>query len=644
MSRREDISADDRVVVYLDTFHDGQRAYYFSANPLGIQSDGIQSDSRDNRFDAVWHADGQITPDGYAVFLAIPFKSLRFSSADKQRWGIALGRTIVRNSENSFWPFITKRQSSFIQQLAVAEGLSDISSGHDIQLIPYGAYTHAKVLDPSVPRYQTQTESRAGMDAKVVFRNLMTLDLTVNPDFSQVESDDPQVTVNKRFEVFFPEKRPFFLENVSYFETPLQLLFTRRIADPEFGARLTGKFGRWNLGLLSADDRAPGMRVDADSSLSGDRTVVGVGRLQREIFKDSNIGILATERRFGSSNNRMYSADMKLRLSPTWYFNGQAARSDDRSYDKNFNIRRVKGSAYSGDLSYAGRQLSYGAKYLDLTSGFRAPLGFVQRVDVRKASQYAAYYFYPESSSVLTFGPSVSAGMNWDHTGQLLDKYSYVDYRMDFAGPVGFTVTRYDAYESYLARGFRYHTNSASFYASWIKGFTFYGDFSSGTGVNYSTPDGVEPFVGRTQSAGLGFSWRPTQRMRFDQSYYFDRFRASSQSVAPGDTSTIFTDRIARTKVSFQVTKALSLRVIGDYYFLSPNTALFDSDRYEQLTGDFLLTYLLHPGTALYVGYNGRYENLATDPQTSPALHRSGPPTYPTTKQAFVKLSYLFRF
>jgi len=645
MSKREDTSGDDSVSVYLDTFHGGQEAYYFSANPLGIQSDGILTGSSgDGRFDTLWHSDGQLTSDGYITLMAIPFKSLRFSSESNQSWGIGLGRYIARTSEHAFWPFITRRVKSQTQQLGAAEGLEGISTGHNIQLIPYATYTNARLLDVGIPRYYTQTETRAGLDAKMVLGSNLTLDFTANPDFSQVETDDPQVTVNRRFEVFFREKRPFFLDNIGYFETSLGLLFTRRIADPQFGARVTGKLGRWNLGLLATDDQAPGKVVDTRNSVYGKRALVGAARFQREFGKDSSVGMLATERAFGLSENRVSSADTKIRLTPTWYVSGQAAYSQDRRYDNKEDIVRSTGTAYSASLTHGGRNFTYSAGYQDFSPGFRAPLGFVPRVNIRRGSQYVGYFARPANSKIYSFGPSLSVAASWDHAGNLQDKSTNIDYTMAFAGS-GFTVTRYDAYESYLTRGFRYATTSGSFYANWLKQLSLYGGYGMGTGVNYSTPPGLEPFVGNVQNATFGFTWRPERRLRFDEYYYYNSFRAPRGFAGSGEERPgVFTSHIARSKINLQLTKALSFRAIVDYYFLSPNSVLFNSDRYKQLSGDVLLTYMIHPGTALYIGYNSRFENLETDPSGSSGLHRTGPPIYPSGSQLFVKFSYLLRY
>ena len=265
MSKREDVMSDDIVGLFFDTYHSGQRGYEFYLNPLGIQADATLTEGQgdDFSFDTLWYSEGRVTPEGYLALFAIPFRSLRFPAATVQTWGIALYRSVPTNNENSFWPYITEKINSFAPQMAVMTGLENISPGRNLQLIPYMAFSHSHFLDPFTPpgpAFRSKTDVRPGIDGKAVIHDTLTLDLTLNPDFSQVESDDPQVTVNQRFEVVFPEKRPFFLENTGYFSTPENLFFSRRIADPEFGGRLTGKLGHWNLGILAADDRAAGHR------------------------------------------------------------------------------------------------------------------------------------------------------------------------------------------------------------------------------------------------------------------------------------------------------------------------------------------------------------------------------------------------
>ena len=251
MAKRESIFDDDWVAVHLDPFQEKQRAYMFFSNPIGIQADGVTSEGGgdDLSYDAVWSTEARRTADGYAVLISIPFKSLRFpSGTDPGAWGIALQRNIPVRSEQAFWPGITNRISGFSSQFGAMDGVSGVSPGRNVQFIPYGTFAAARVLDETDARRASQTDARGGVDAKVVLRDKITVDATVNPDFSQVESDEPQVTINQRYEVFFPEKRPFFLENANYFQTPITLFFSRRIGDPQFGSRVTGRTGRWAIG------------------------------------------------------------------------------------------------------------------------------------------------------------------------------------------------------------------------------------------------------------------------------------------------------------------------------------------------------------------------------------------------------------
>ncbi len=273
MSKREDIMSDDVVGLFLDTYRDRQHGYEFFVNPFGIQADAvlIEGGNDDFSFDTLWYSDGRVTPDGFVASMTIPFKSLRFSAEQAQTWGFGIGRFIPAANESDFWPFVTQKVEGFTQQLGTLQGLESIAPGRNLQLIPYGAFGHSHFLNNpanGTPAFKSQTDYRGGLDAKAVIHDSLTLDVALNPDFSQVESDDPQVTVNQRFEVQFPEKRPFFIENSAYFKTPENLFFSRRIVDPEIGARLTGKLGRWNLGFLGIDDRAPGATDDRNDPRS----------------------------------------------------------------------------------------------------------------------------------------------------------------------------------------------------------------------------------------------------------------------------------------------------------------------------------------------------------------------------------------
>ncbi len=330
LNRRENVEGEDIVEIQIDTFLDHRQAYTFIVNPLGVQADAIWKEGADFdwSFDTVWQSRGQITDRGYVAWFAIPFKSLRFPDTDQQRWGFLLVRDIPRSNESSFYPRMTRQVQSRLAQEGIMGGIRGISPARNAQINPYVTGRSFRLADADntvTGDFVRDQEFDGGLDAKMVFKDALVLDLTANPDFSQVESDDPQITVNERFELYFPEKRPFFLENADYFRTPINLLFTRRIVDPRAGARLTGKTGRNNLGLLFIDDEAPG-KLDG----SGGAAKIGALRYSRDLLRQSSLGFLFTDRELGNRYNRVASVDTRLRIGPHWVFSGQAAESRTR--------------------------------------------------------------------------------------------------------------------------------------------------------------------------------------------------------------------------------------------------------------------------------------------------------------------------
>ncbi len=200
-----------------------------------------------------------------------------------------------------------------------------------------------------------------------------------------MESDEPQVTVNQRFEVFFPEKRPFFLENATFFKTPINLLFTRRIVDPQYGVRMTGKLGHYALGAFFADDRGPGLAVANTDALFGTRAYNGILRVSRDFFRESTVGLFFADREYEGSFNRILGPDLRWKFKPNWILSGQAIASDTLTLDgKKFN-----GPAYFANLSRSGRSFNYSAEYDDISPNFQAADGFIPRVDLRQVQQYA---------------------------------------------------------------------------------------------------------------------------------------------------------------------------------------------------------------------------------------------------------------
>lgn len=625
LGRRESVDGDDLVGVAIDTFHDGRRAYMFYANPLGVQLDGISTEGQadDYKFDTVWSSDGRLTDAGYVVRFAIPFKSMRSRTGPERSWGIALTRRVPRNDEYDTWPRITDKIEAYIPQFASVNAPLQTASGRDVLVNPYVFAANQRLFDEAAPAMQSRREVRAGLDSKIVLQNGVTLDLTVNPDYSQVESDEPQVTANRRYEVYFPEKRPFFQENASLFQTPETLFFSRRILDPEYGARLSGKAGGWAFGVLAVDDR------DAvNTGESASRAEIGVARVQKEFGRESAIGFLATTRQTSMGANTVGAFDWRWKLTPHWVFTGQAARSAVSG------ARQLTGSDAYGELRYVGYHLTYATRFRDRSADFKAELGFIPRTDIRQTETDVTYRWRPETGGITSFGPSAYAVVTYDHAGRLQDWSLETPFTVNLRGPSSFSAAHIAGVEVFANRTFRRDANRVLFSTDRWKRFGVTTSLSRGRAINYYPARGLAPFGAESTEAQVETTFHVSPRIRLDETYYYSRLSTGGRAVLD--------DHIVRSKANFQFTREASLRVILDYDGTLSNRSLIDLERSKRLTADVLFTYMIHPGTALYIGYNDRRENWLWTREAGVPPSRGGAPWFPSGRQFFVKLNYLF--
>ncbi|MGH9836806.1 MAG: DUF5916 domain-containing protein [Blastocatellia bacterium] len=650
LEKRENAFDDDFVEVTLDTFHDRRRGYMFWSNPLGVQAEGIWTEDEgepDWSFDTIWQTRGQRTKEGYVVWMAIPFKSLRFPAESQQSWTITLLRVIPRINEWAYWPRISSRVEGRLSQAGEVNGLRDISPGRSVQLIPYASFRSFRALDASEPnraQFLRDRQFDGGLDAKFVLKDNFVLDVTVNPDFAQVESDEPQITVNERFEVEFPEKRPFFLENSDFFQTPINLVFTRRIADPQFGARLTGKSGPYSIGALLIDDQAPGRNRAPNDPLTDNRARFAIARISRDIFKQSSIGAIFTGREFQNSYNRVGGIDGRLKLDRNWVAGFQAVTSATRRLDG----ERLSGQAYNVSLKRSGRQLNYDFEYEDISPGFHTESGFVQRNDIRTIDQSVNYNFRPEGKVLVSWGPRVFHEQTWDHRGTRLDWIVGLSMRAEFTGrtSVGFLnflnrerLRPADYSALTQNQDFASNGKGIDFQSSYFRWLTIGGEYSRWAGINYAPPAGKPPFHTDKSQGNLNVTVRPTVRLRIDNTYLLSRMVNRYNGAA------IFNNHIIRSKWNWQFSRALSLRAIFQYDTLLANQKFTALETRKNFNADLLLTYQLNPWTALYVGYNSNLQNLdliATPRGTE--IARTTDRFINDGKQLFVKFSYLFRF
>jgi hypothetical protein len=641
---RKQIETDDRVSVVIDTFQDHKHGYWFDTNPYGIQFDGRTTDGigDDPSWEGLWYSEGKITGDGYVVLQAIPFRSLRFPRAHKQIWYISLARMIQRTNEYALWPFVSRsRLPQFVGQFAPIEIDDDISPGRNIQLMPYWIYSNDHYLD-STTGFQQQNEYLPGLDAKAVINDALTLDVAINPDFSEIGSDDPQVQVNQRYEVVYPERRPFFLENASVFTMPEELFFSRRIVDPQFEAKLTGSLGRWSLGALVADDLAPGEVLLPGEMGHGSRAFDAAFRVEREFGHQSHVGLFLSDSIFQGKSNRVGSIDARYIAPRNWVLNGQATTTQTDLNPTGYKA----GQGYILGVRKSNTHNYFRSAFKDRSPGLNATLGYIPRVDIRRWETSFDHQWKPASQTILAYGPSINTVLIYDHE-QRLQNWSYIPMiSLSLPRLTVLSLQHTEAYELYQGIDFRERSTVAAIATSWYKWLDVNVSYSQGALPNYYPAPGVAPFLGKSNEVSALVTVRPQPHLRIDGIYYYTRL-ATILGELPSPTlpnGVIFTNHLIRGKINYQFTRDFSFRAFLDYNALLPNSSLVSSTYLKQPDTTLLFTYLPHPGTAIYAGYANTFQNVNYDAAATPPYTLTTLPGTSTDRQVFLKISYLLSF
>jgi hypothetical protein len=673
MLARDAPGDDDDVFVMLDTFHDQRRAFFFQTNPLGIQTDGLYSEqtSYDLSFDTVWDTWARRTPAGYVVLMRIPFASLYFAKADPgemRTWGIILGRNVSHLNESDYWPRSDHNIAGRLTQDMAVEGFRDIEKGQNLQFEPYTLARNMRQLnsvDPSNPFFENHPlQGYTGLDAKFILHNSLVLDTTINPDFSQVGIDNP-ATPNQRFPPYYAEVRPFFIENSSYFQTPISLYYTDNIVTPQYGARLTGKLGPWAMGVLGVDDRSPGQLVPATDPNANTRAEFYAGRVNRDIGKLSDVGLIYADREYLDSFNRAGGFDYRARMGNGWTVTGQAVTSQTKNLTNNTPGEQYcesyalscSGQAYFQQISYSNLHWSWWAAYNDNSAGFVTDTGFFQRPDIREPNARINYTFRPSHGPILSQGPTLYTERIWDHTGLPLDYYLNPSWSVTFKGRTsvnGWVQLGQDRLRpidySALPGAVEHHSNQAgvSVYTSPVPYLAIGGGYYQGTAINYSPPNNQGPGPVHVASPNLNVEVKLLSSLDLQNSYVFTHF------TSPATGAVVYDNHELISRWNYQLTKAASVNLIGQYIATLPNPQLTDAENSKSLFADALFTYMPHPGTALYVGYIGNFANidraLCTREQdgvcnpNQPILPPTGSSLMNDGKNVYVKLSYLLRF
>ncbi len=656
VSDRDNLGTNDRVTILLDTFRDQRRAFLFGVNALGNQEDGVRSEGTGNAGsliagnidlspDYVFQSKGRLTEFGYQVEIRIPFKSLRFPDGQEQSWNLQIIRNTQRTGYEDTWTDVRRANASFLAQSGTITGLYQLERGLVAEAQPFmtvtanGAVDSAGMFNREDPNPEFGVNLRLGLSA-------VSLDATVNPDFSQVESDVGQVTLNERFALFFPEKRPFFLEGIELFATPNQLVYTRRIVDPLVGAKISGKVGRTTIGYLTSIDE----RDDGNAWFN-------VARARQDLGEGgSTAGATLTTVDQSGRFNRVFAADSRLLFAKLYFVEGQigASWTGDDSASAVSPIMMLQ-------FDRTGRSWGFNYMIRGIGDQFVSRPGFVNRNDIVEAHIFNRLSFYGSEGALLEnfttfFGPTwlwdfngfgvapslegtLQANLSfrlrggWDLTGDI--QRSYVSFEPE--SYLGFTVDRNGVAEQYLPPGKLEGMYRGELSVSTPTFQVF--NLSASTSLA-EVPIFAEGSPGRELRFSGSLALRPTKSIRLDASL------VSSTIWRKRDDSEFARSIIPRIRLVYQPTQALFFRVIAEYDdqrrdalrdastggVISIDGSATSSQDQNSLRADFLISYEPTPGTVAFFGYGNTM--------------RSEAPGEAFSRRAdgfFLKLAYQFR-
>ena len=633
---------DDLITIYIDTFLDQQRAYDFDLNAFNVQGDGIVNATGNTRggpipiadrsWDVLFHSATRIVDDGYMAEMAIPFKSLRYpqrAPGQPHQWGFQIVREIKgKNEENAVWAPMSRDVAGFHRQMGLMEGMTDFSTSRNLEFLPSFSAIQFGSLDPDKSRYvDLDVDPDVGLNVKYGLTSNLTVDLTVNPDFSQIESDRPQIDVNQRDPLFFSELRPFFVEGAEIFDFPGPVTFvhTRTIVDPTLGAKLTGKAGRFAVGVLTAADEAPGHVDDPLDQRYGQTAQNFIGRVKYDVYSESHVGAIFTDREFLDSSSKLYGLDGSFRLSRSTSTNFRFIESAHRDLD---GVER-EGHVYDASIRTTGRNLGWFAAAYEITPDFDTEVGFVRRFDQRRILGNASYRWWPESW-LINWGPEFRYGRTWDFAGVLQDEDGGFGLSFDFARNIRVSADAVRALERFGGVDFFTTSYGINGRVSSSRALAVNASYNRGDQIFY---DPANPFLGAGSRGRISATLRPFARFSSEIGVTTSRFT----DTRPGQVNS-FNVEIYRSQSVLTFTDRLLARTIVEY-----NTFAKDLDF------NLLFTYRVNAGTVFYLGYDDHYrqaDQLAGDYDGDGFDDRLFMTTdlRRTNRAIFTKLRYLFRY
>ena len=680
LADRDHIQSDDHIIIFLSTYNDGRQAFVFGVNPLGVQLDGALSEGTrgsgggfsglaqgretpDLNPDYVFQSKGHVTATGYEVEIRIPFKSVRYQSAEQQDWGIHVTRVIPQQGIEDSWAPAKREGSSFLAQAGHLKSLTDLKRGLVLDLNPVGV---SKLDGEDTGRGWTYDASRPefGMNVRWGITPNLTMNGTVNPDFSQVESDAGQFSFDPRQALFFPEKRPFFLDGIEQFATPNNLIYTRRVVAPIAAAKVTGKItGRTNLAYLSAVD-------DQALSATGENyPIFNILRVQQDVGVKSKAALVYTDRIDGDRSNRVIGSDARFIWKDIYSLTLQGAISRTAT-----PAAVTSAPLWQGVLARTGRKFAMRYTVRGVDPEFRAAAGFISRTGIASGNFNHALITYGKPGSALErWSSDVVVDGTWQYD-ELMAGHASQDRKLHFNN--NFTLRGgWRLGGSVLFETFGYDQGLYRDYVLGQEGATgvtflpFVGTprlpnldyvFSATTPQRAGVEFDAMVLWGKDENfyewspadiifLNLGAAWKPTDKLRVDARYQLQSFRRRT------DDSIVGSRRIPRLKAEYQISRPIFVRVVGEYNSDWQDDLRDDSrtnlpiyirnasggyDRaaktyVKSFRADWLFSYQPTPGTVLFAGYGNTLADVDDNPRTS-RLKR-------TVDGFFLKVSYLFR-
>jgi hypothetical protein len=626
---RDQTTNDDVMTVFFDPFEDQQRGYAFSVNAYGVQADwtlggasvsGGQASTGDMTWNALFRSGGELTDDGWTAEMAIPLRSLRYPSRrsdEVHHWGFQVSREIRALNETDTWSPVTLKVLGFLPQMGTLTGMKGLSTRRNFEVMPTVTAVQVGRLNTTTGQYREQDVQEAGINLKYGVTSNLTVDFTYNPDFSQIESDQPQIEVNQRFPLLFAELRPFFLEGQEIFQVPGPvgtLLNTRTILDPQYGLKLSGKVGRTLIGIVAANDEAPGKVDNPADPLFGQTSQAFAARARVDVYRQSYVGFMFTNREFAGSHSRLGMIDGAFAIGPSIRTGFQVVYSDRLGLDG----RRRKAPVFNADFRKEGRNLTYFGAHNDIHPDFGSDLAFIRRVDQHQTVGRINYRWWPKRY-IVNSGPGASYDFFYDYNGVKTDDRKQVSWNTQFQRNISFNTSVDRNLERYRNVDFWKTRLNLSGTVLTSRKVLLRADASFGDEVRFI----VTPYLGRTVVFNATVTLRPTARFQSLVTVQTTRFT----DVRVNRTD--FDVKIVRALSTYQFTPRLLIRNIAEFNTLNKTYGL-----------NVLGTYRVNAGTAVLVGYDDRYRQ---GPQLNPRLFETA--EYQRTNRAvFAKVQYLYRY